>query len=187
MRILKRITVMLCIVLISCQDKEIKPLHNTSDFTTLENDLKNKFGNQAYYTDLTISYHKEKGNKIVISVSENPENLKMEQWAKSEGNWSQISEILLEAPKGTKVIDYMFQLDKSINLTQLGKLVEKSRGQLANQKKLENSVLYMALISFPKNGDVSKAEYQVLLKPESGGTTAMFHYQIDGTLIKIAY
>jgi len=185
MRILKRITVMLCIVLFSCQDKETKPLHNVNDFTTLENDLKNKFGSEAYYTDLTIRYHKEKGNIIEVSVSENPESLKMEQWTKLAGNWDQISEILLEAPEGTKVIDYMFQLDKSINLTELGKLVEKSRTHLVNTKKLKNSVLYMALISFPKNGDVSKAEYQVFLKPERGWETVTFRYKIDGTLIKI--
>ena len=45
----------------------------------------------------------------------------------------------------------------------------------------------MAHIYFPKNGDVSKAEYYVKLEPENGGTTFTFSYTLDGELIKMDY
>ena len=81
----------------------------------------------------------------------------------------------------------MFQLDETINLKKLGELVEKSKVQLTKEKYLENPKLHMASIQFPDNGDVSKAEYLVMLQPENGGTTFSFSYTLLGKLIKTDY
>ncbi len=111
----------------------------------------------------------------------------MGQWNLMQNSWKQNSEITLEVPNGTKAADYMYQLNDKINLTKLGELVEKSSKQLTAEKNIENPALDMAFIKFPKNGDISKAEYIVMLEPENGGTTFRFYYSLSGELRKMNY
>jgi len=58
---------------------------------------------------------------------------------------------------------------------------------LKDEKDLENPTLSTASIIFPTNGDISKTEYSINLKPENGGTTFRFHYTLNGDLIKMDY
>ncbi len=188
---LKRINllfaVIILITIISCGDTISKQTANAEAFSFIEQELKNKFGNDAYYTDLTITHNKSIGNIIGVTVTENPESLKMGQWNLTQDTWKQNSDISLEVPKGTKAADFMFQLNDKINLSTLGALVKKSIEQLKSENNLENPILYMASVKFPKNGDVSKTEYYVSLKPENGGTTFTFSYKLNGHLIKMDY
>ena len=48
-------------------------------------------------------------------------------------------------------------------------------------------MLHMALVEFPENGNLTKTEYVVMLKPESGGATFTFMYTLNGELIIINY
>ena len=167
---------------------------NTSDqeataegFGVIENELKDKFGIHAYYTDLSISYNKSVGNIVSVTVTENPESLKMGQWSLMKNSWNQNSDITLEVPSGSRASDFMFQLNEKINLTKLGELVEKSSKQLTTEKQIENPTLDMAFVKFPKNGDISKAEYSIILEPENGGTDFTFYYNLKGELLKMSY
>lgn len=173
----------LLITLLSCGGGTSKQPANAEGFGAIEKELKSKFGDDAYYTDLTITYNKSIGNIVGVTVTEAPESLKMGQWNSSQNSWKQNSEISLEVPKGSKAADFMFQLNEKINLSTLGELVEKSSEQLKIDKKLENAALHMALIKFPKNGDIAKTEYTVILKLENGGTIFTFSYKLNGELI----
>ena len=175
------------VILISCGESIDKQSANAKGFKVIENEIKNKFGKDAYFTDITITHNASIGNIIGVTVTEAPESLKMGQWNLTQGNWKQNSEISLEVPKGSKAADFMFQLNEKINLSKLGGLVEKSGKQLENEKSIKNSTLNMAFIKFPKNGDISKAEYIVMLQPENGGTTYTFNYKLDGNLIEMNY
>ena len=156
-------------------------------FSAIEEEIKDKFGDNAYYTDLTITHNQSIGNIIGVTVTEAPESLKMGQWNLTQGNWRQNSDISLEVPQGSKAADFMFQLNDRINLSKLGDLVERSSKQLTAEKNLENPSLHMATIKFPKNGDVSKTEYLVMLQPEHGGTTFTFRYALNGDFIEMDY
>ena len=181
------LTIIVTILICACANKISNQKANAEGFKAIENELDSKFGDNAYYTDLTIIYDKSIGNMINLTVTDAPESLKMEQWNSAQGIWKQSSEIVLEVPQGTKAADFMFQLDDQINLTKLGELVEKSIEQLTNEKDIKNPALDMAFIKFPKNGDASKAEYSVKLEPEYGGTSFTFYYKISGELIKMDY
>ncbi|MEE9363104.1 MAG: hypothetical protein V3U92_10955 [Cellulophaga sp.] len=189
MKVLKltAIVAVTIITLMSCGGSTNKQLANTEGFTIIEKDIKSKFGDDAYYTDLTITNNKSIGNIIGVTVTDNPESLKMGQWNSTQGTWKQNQEISLQVPEGSKAADFMFQLNEQINLSKLGELVEKSSKQLKTEKNLDNVALHMALVKFPKNGDVSKTEYTVMLKPENGGTTFTFLYKLNGELIKMNY
>ena len=118
---------LLVLVLLTSCSNSIQDQPATADgFNVIENELKKKFGEDAYYTDLTITYNKSIGNIIGATVTDNPESLKMGQWNLTQDNWQQNSEITLEVPEGTKAADYMFQLDEVVNLKQLGGLIEQS-------------------------------------------------------------
>jgi hypothetical protein len=156
-------------------------------FTSIESDLKSKFGDDAYYTELVISHIESIGNVISTTVTEDPSSLMMGEWSQSQGAWKQTSEITLETPEGTKAADFMFQLNDKINLKKLGELVETSMASLTAEKELENPNLHMAFIKFPDNGDVTNAEYVVMLQPATGGTTFTYSYKLDGELIDMKY
>lgn len=174
-------------ILCSCGNNASDQLATAEGFQTIENELKDKFGEQAYYTDLKILYIKGIGNTISTTVTDNPESLKMGDWDLTKNKWTQRSEITLEVPKGTKAADYMFQLNDLISLSKLGKLVETSKTQLTAKKDIKNPILNMAFVKFPENGDIPKTEYAVRLEPESGGTSFTFNYSLNGDLIKMDY
>lgn len=173
--------------LVSCGGGAGKQEATADGFSEIEKEIKNKFGDDAYYTDLDIIPIESIGNSISVTVTEDPESLKMGEWVLTQGTWKQSSEITLEIPEGSKAADFMFQFDEKINLSKLGELVEKSMAQLEVEKDIENPALHMASILFPKNGDVSKTEYLINLKPENGGTTFRFTYKLNGELIKMDY
>lgn len=160
---------------------------NAAGFSEIEKEINDKFGNAAYYTDLSITHNKSIGNIIGVTVTKNPESLKMEQWNQTQGKWNQIAEVTIEIPKGTKATDFMFQLNETLNLKKLGELVEQSKAQLTKEKKLENPKLHIAAVKYPDTGEISKAEYVVMLQPENGGSTFSFSYTLAGKLIKMDY
>jgi len=161
---LNLVTILL-LVLISCGSDNIKQPPTADCFAAIESELKDKFGNNAYFTDLMISYNHSVGNIIGVTVTDVPESLKLGQWNLMQNAWKQNSDITLEIPDGTKAADFMFQLDDNINLCKLGELTEKSRNRLSSEKDIENPALKMAFVKFPKNGDISNAEYHVMLEP----------------------
>ncbi|WP_179007191.1 hypothetical protein [Winogradskyella forsetii] len=173
--------------LLSCGDATSKEPANEAGFKTIEAELKNKFGDNAYYTDLAISYDISIGNVVMVIVTKNPESLQMGQWSLSQDSWTQNSDITLEVPKGTKASDFMFQLNDKISLAKLGALIEKSGKQLQKEKNIDHPILSIATVKFPKNGDISKTEYVINLKPEHGGTTYSFYYKLNGELIKMDF
>lgn len=175
------------IILISCGGSSDMDAVDIKGFEAIEKEIKSKFGNHPYFTDLTITHNNSIGNIIGVTVTDNPESLEMGQWNLTQGNWKQHSEISLEVPEGSKAADFMFQLDQKINLSKLGVLVEESSKQLKEDKKIKNPTLNIAYIKFPKNGDVSKTEYVVVLKPENGGNSFSFRYKLNGDFIEMEY
>lgn len=175
------------IVLVSCGGGAGNQAATADGFSEIEKEIKSEFGDNAYYTNLTIIPIESIGNSISVTVTEAPESLKMGQWDLTQGAWTQRSEISLEVPEGTKAADFMYQLGDKISLTKLGELIEESKKQLEDEKSLDNPALAIATVIFPKNGDVSKTEYSINLEPEHGGTTFRFSYTLSGELIKMDY
>lgn len=189
MRTLKNLTIaaLTTLTLLSCGGSAGVESHNAKGFGDLEAELKSEFGNDAYYTDLTVMYIAELGTSINATVTDDPASLAMGEWQNSSGSWEQTSEITLEIPDGTKASDFMYQLNDQFSLSKLGGLVEESIKSLKAEKKIDNPVLSLAFIKFPDNGDVSKAEYVVTLEPENGGTSFTYTYSLEGELTDMNY
>lgn len=155
-------------------------------FKAMEQELKDKFGADAYYTDIDVSFDKTIGSWMTATVTKEPKSLKMGEWTLSQNDWKQTSELTLEISEGSEASDFMFKLS-DISLVKLGELVEKSMKQLKAEKQIENPTLSMASIDYPENGDINEAEYWVQLKPENGGTSFNFTYKLSGELIEMKY
>lgn len=160
---------------------------NADGFLVIEGALKDKFGEEAYYTDLTISHNKSIGNIISVTVTSDPSSLKMGQWTQSNDMWTQTSDITLEVPQGMNASDFMFQLGDPIDLAKLGDLVVKSKEKLEEEKEIPNPSLQMAIVKIPKDGERSSIQYLVLLQPENGGTTFTYSYDLNGDFISMNY
>lgn len=180
-----KVMVFMITILMACERGTSKQPATAEGFGVIEQEIKNEFGDDAYFTDLKIVYAKEVGNVISITVTEAPESLKMGEWILSQNTWKQTTEVTLEVPEGYKAADFMFQLNDKINLTKLGELVEKSIKQLTSEKNLKNLTLSIAFIKFPKNGNLIETQYSVKFEQEKGGASFRFFYTLDGELIKM--
>ena len=156
-------------------------------FSDIEQEIISKFGEDAYFTDISLTYDKSVGNIIGVTVTEDPETLRMEQWNQMKGYWKQNSEISLEVPKESKAKDFMYQLGREISMSVLGGLVEEAKAKLKTERNQQNSTLKEAFILFPDNGEISRTKYSINLQPKNGGTKFNFLYDLNGKLIKMDY
>lgn len=165
----------------------------TSDaagFEKLQNDMKSKFGDDAYYSGFSVGYTPEgnsKGLTPTIEVTNDPESLMLEGWVYSSyAGWVNNTEITMEIPEDTEATEFLFQLDGQFDLKKLGELVELSAEKLAKEKNIENAQLSMATYS-TGDGPVEDATIMILMQPENGGTNFTFQYDLDGELISFNY
>lgn len=189
MKIFKNIAVaaFTTLTLASCGGGMSSQPVNAEGFKEIETELNSEFGDNAYYTDLSVGYSEGVGTWIGATVTDKPESLEMGEWTMSQNTWTQSSEVTIEIPEGTKASDFMFQLNDNISLSKLGGLVEESMKKLTAEKKIENPALSLAYIKFPDNGDMSKAQYVVQLEPENGGTSFTYFYGLNGDFIEMNY
>ena len=93
------------ITLGSCGSGSSNQPANAEGFKAIEADIKSEFGNEAYFTALSIMYDETIGNMVNITTTKDPSSLKMEEWNFSQGSWTQSSEVTIEIPEGTKAED----------------------------------------------------------------------------------
>ncbi len=173
--------------LISCGGGVADQPATAEGFGEIEKELNEKFGADAYYTDLSIVYVDKIGNSVTTTVTSDPASLEMGEWSFSNSVWTQTSEVSIEIPDGTKAADFMFQLGGEISLSELGGLVEKAKKMLADEKDVPNARLKIASIVFPDSGDMAEAKYSIQLEPENGGTSFSFYYDLKGEMISMDY
>ncbi|MDY8136248.1 hypothetical protein [Aquimarina sp. 2201CG5-10] len=154
-------------------------------FQKIESELKSKFGDDAYYTNISIAYTKQLGLLLDAAATEDPSSLKLEEWNWVKNDWTQKSEITLEITGG-KPKDFMFILNDQISISKMGELLEVSKQKLKEEKDIE-AILSLARIDAPDNGDKSKMAYNLTLEPENGGTSFYFTYDFDGNLKDFTY
>ncbi|SDD85293.1 hypothetical protein [Riemerella columbipharyngis] len=163
-----------------------KGYQDSESFKELKEELIKKFGKDAYYTSFTIANDK---NATIVSVTEtdNPSSLKMAEWMKLNGVWKQNADVTLEVSEGSKAEDFMFQLDKTMNMELLGKLVDEAKQKVISEKNIKEVNVKMVSFSAPDDGDFSHAQYYIIIEPKQGGTDFKFSYNLDGTLAKFDY
>jgi hypothetical protein len=180
----KYLVVAASLVLFSCGNGKKDFAENAASISALEAELKSEFGDDAYYTSISI-VGTDYGSILSVTETSDPSSLKMADWTYGNGAWTQSSEITLEL-SGGKAEDYMFKIGDKINFETLGKIVDDAKSILKKEKEIDAKVSTI-LINAPDNGDFSSMEYFLNLEPATGGTTFRFEYTLEGELIKYDY
>ena len=188
----------LCISLffaVSCGNNLSKVSTDAEGFEKIQKEMIAKFGEGAYYDNIYIGNSLPANSPgggvwVKANVTQNPESLKMEEWVyNSYNNWQHTSEITVEMENGEDIKAYLFQLDDNkFSLKKVGELVTASAKKLADEKNLKNAVLESAFIN-THNRPVSDEDTKIYIdmKPENGGTTFKFRYDLAGNLEDFSY
>lgn len=170
----------------SCNLSNKEGYQNSEAFGELKNELTDKFGKDAFYTNLSIS-NSENGAIVSTTVTQNPATLKMENWTSVDGSWNKSAEVTLEITGDKKAEDFMFKLDKVMNMNLVGKLIDDAKQKVIKEKKIEDVIVKTFSLKVPSDGDFSKTRYFIVIAPKQGGTDFNFWYHLDGTLDKFDY
>lgn len=181
----KLIYVLFTVILISC-GKGKSTFEDRASLEDLKKELISKFGENAFYTSLSIT-NSDHGGIVTVSQTNDPSSLKMSDWHYFQDKWEQKSEITLEISGGAKAEDFMFQLNKIVNFDTLIKVVEASKKKVIEEKKIKDVKVELISINAPNNGDFNSMEYYITIKPKQGGTQFSFWYNMDGSLRKFDY
>lgn len=183
---MKPIIYLFALALLSISCSSNSSIENKEDLAALQNDLVDKFGSDAYYTDMSIT-NSEMGPVILVTETGKPELLKMESWNRHQGNWKQTSDVTLEISGNAHPTDFMFQLGKMVDFNILGKALEEAKQKVITEKNIPETKLDFIIIKAPKDGDFNSMRYFIKIEPKNGGTAFEFWYKMDGTLDKFDY
>jgi hypothetical protein len=176
----------------SCGGNSSKYSTDAEGFGKIQKDLISKFGENAYYDQIFIGNNLPAnrpggGIWMQVNVTKDPESLKMEEWAyTSATGWKQTSDITVEIPEGADMKDFLFQLGDKFDLKKVGEMVTSSAKKLADEKNLKNAVMESATFNTMRS-PVSETKIFIYMKPENGGTTFDFRYDLDGNLEDFSY
>ncbi len=181
---MKKITYILILSLIIACGKKKDFTKNAASIKDLKQELINKFGKEAFYTELAV-INNENGITVKANTTKDPSSLKMESWNYFNGAWNQTAKITLELSGDSKAADYMYKLNREIvNFDLLGKLVEQSKNKVIEEKKIKEVFINSIFINAPNDGDFNNMEYYLTVISESDGASFNFWYKMDGTLRK---
>lgn len=177
---------------ISCGSSSSKYTPDAEGFAKIQDDLKSKFGKDAYYSSINIIYvagnAPGSGISLSVDVTKDPASLLMEEWVYSSyaDGWRLTANVRFELPEGADAKEFMYRLAGKFDLKKAGKLVELSAKKLADEKQIKNAVLATALLN-PGGRPASSTEFLISMKPENGGASSIFRYDLDGNLISFDY
>lgn len=181
----KTLYIILTVILVSCGRNNLK-FDDRASLETLKKELNSKFGDNAFYTNLSI-VNSDIGGIVSVSQTDTPSSLKMSDWSYVQGKWQQKTEITLEVSGNAKAEDFMFQLHKTLDFNTLINVVEASKKRVIEEKKIKKIKVELISISAPDNGDFKSMKYYITIKPKQGGTQFSFWYNMDGSLDKFDY
>jgi len=177
---------LICLLAASCKTKYEQ---NAAGFRKLSTDLEDKFGKDAWYTSISLSKAGQDNEGYIVAAdkTDDPSSLRQERWIKSGGMWEQAANVTMEV-RGGKPADFMFRLNKEIDLSKLGNFIEIAQKKLEEDKKIKGT-LKLAVVS-TNTTIINKAEkinYTVILDAPSDNNTFSFTYNSNGDLVNSSY
>lgn len=162
---------------------------NAKDLASLVGELKSKFGENAGYTNISLSYHDGIGTSVVAAGAADPNSNKLIEKLKQKGIWEDKSEITLEIEGDAKPKDFMFTLQQLQDLQKVPELVKASIEKVEKEKQMKDMVVNSVYIAMPKSirGPEDQLRMTVTVSPENGGTDFQLIYNEKGEFQKMIY
>ncbi|RPD38271.1 hypothetical protein EG028_25605 [Chitinophaga barathri] len=161
---------------------------NDKDLSGLVEELKDKFGQNAGFTSITMSYHDGIGTSTVATGGDINSN-KLTERLKQKGIWQDKAEVTLEIDGEATPKDFMFTLDQVQDLRKIPGLVKSSIEKVEKEKKITDLVSNMVSVSMPSRIDTPGDELRitVYVSPKNGGTDFTLLYNQKGEFLKMMH
>jgi hypothetical protein len=160
--------------------------YSSESMARLNGELKDKFGNDAWYTSIIIRHDPQKDSDNIITVMEtkDPNSLKQEQWVFRDGFWEKAANVTVQIGSG-KPSDYMFRLDKAVRLSLLTKLMEQSQQKLSVDKNIKDAQFDFVSITSNNEWQNRKQSIVYTISLHSAGQDKSYSmvYNLNGALI----
>lgn len=165
---------------------QCKPSITTDNLLEFEKDLKSKFGNNAFYTNISIGNDKAVGSIVNVTATNDPSSLKMTEWKQMCGTWEETADVTMEIEDGS-ADEFMFSLGKEVSMAKANELLLLSKKKLADEKQINTTFVTLLMINTPSRGTKAESTYMISLEPENGGTAFNFIYDLSGKLISFTF
>jgi hypothetical protein len=172
----------------SCKSLKGKAFETTEGVAEVATKLNEGFGENAHYTDITISYVKGIGSTISATGTKDPSSSKMVSKLYSNGNWKDVSEVILEVSEGAKPSDFMFTLNEIEELKKVPEMVRLSVEKIKKEKNIDVVAEHVS-VKYPSRimGPDDKLGFDVNLAPENGGTSFITTFDEVGNYQRLVY
>jgi len=149
----------------------------------MNEELKNKFGENAWYTSIVIRGKNGTNNTITVDQTDDPNSLKQEQFSYSNGFWEKKTDISLRIDGGQPQ-DYMFQLDKEVSIEKLYALMEESLATLEKEEGVSDA--HVSFTSIKSSNEMTRKVdgiiYTISLYSNGENKSYSFVYNLNGEL-----
>ncbi|NJO92010.1 MAG: hypothetical protein HC831_25825, partial [Chloroflexia bacterium] len=158
-------------------------------FDELLNSLNEQFTEYAGYQSIMLSFDERMGNTVLVKVSKDINQNKIEEWFFMNDSWEKAEESTLEL-SDKKVSDFLFSLKDDYDLSLLLSIVNKSKDKVKEQFKVKNVLCKsINLIMSKDRTSANKMDdliTQATVENEEDGTTYKINFDAHGNLKDLA-
>lgn len=163
----------LCFMLSSCK---YKVAFDTDGMQGLSEELIEKFGAGAWYSELSILNVSDDESAVQVKVTDNPNSLRAKSWLRQAEKWVPLDDVMLQFTDNQPK-NHLFQIsddsDQAINLTTLIELIQASNERL-NHEGISNYKIHFASIQSAQL--VKRSEERILYNISYWGKTNDISY-----------
>lgn len=160
--------------------------HNAAGFKELNEELKSKFGAEAYYTIINMSAAGDEtmGYTVFVDKTDSLDDIRQERWVLDGGSWMSGGFANMQVDRNNPN-DYKFQLDKEVKVELLGQLITDSKAAFIAENKGDKPVMKLAQVNTNTTVTDEKTKYRYTVKLAQSGTNDehSYTYDRDGKLI----
>ena len=184
------ITLFVCFAFLSCgsgnNEPESKAYFESDDqFNELLGSLNGQFTEKAGYQSIMLSFDARMGNTVLVKVSRDIEENKIEEWFYMNDDWKKEAESKLEL-NDKKVSEFLFSLKDDYDLSLLLSIVNKSKEKVINDFKVKNAICKsINLIMSRERTSANKMDdliTQATVENADDGTTYKINFDAKGNL-----
>ncbi|RPE05675.1 hypothetical protein EGT74_25215 [Chitinophaga lutea] len=165
-----------------------REFEDSKDVASIASELKSKFGDNAGYTSILLSYADGVGTSVIASGGDVNSNKLMERM-KLKGIWEDKSEITLEIEGEAKPKDFMFTLQQVQDMQKVPELVKASIAKVEKEKQMKDLVVSSVHYSMPSRikGPDDALRLTITVEPKNGGTDFQLIYDEKGNFKTMVY
>ncbi len=180
--------------LLSCNNSENTTeseayFESDDQFSELLNSLNEQFTEDAGYQSIMLSFDERMGNTVLVKVSKDINENKIEEWFYMNGSWEKAEENKLDL-NDKKTSDFLFSLKDDYDLSLLLSIVNKSKERVKEQFKVKkvlcksiNLIMGKDRTSANKMDDLIT---QATVENEEDGTSYKINFDAQGNLKDLA-